>query len=201
MGQDQKQEEIIRAATKRFAHFGVTKTTMSEIASDLAISKASLYYYFPDKLALYTAVFKAITTEQSELHDAALDKLHDPYEAIQYFLKKRMEFILSYQNILEFLKTAAKIPAEIQPIFNELRLGELRRLNTILRRGEEHGIFHQDRTAETAELFFDFLDGFRRTFFINSNMIFPDKKQLQYALKREIEFSIIFFNGLTVKKE
>ena len=62
MAQDQKQENIIQAAIKRFAHFGVSKTTMSEIAADLSLSKASLYYYFPDKLNLYAEVLRSITS-------------------------------------------------------------------------------------------------------------------------------------------
>lgn len=48
MSQDLKREAIIEAAIKRFAHFGVGKTTMTEIGNDLSLSKASLYYYFPD---------------------------------------------------------------------------------------------------------------------------------------------------------
>ena len=69
MGQDQKQEAIIEAAIKRFAHFGVSKTTMAEIAADLSFSKASLYYYFPDKLNLFAAVFKTITDASRERDD------------------------------------------------------------------------------------------------------------------------------------
>ncbi|MGI8637960.1 MAG: TetR/AcrR family transcriptional regulator, partial [Segetibacter sp.] len=44
MAQDKKRDVIIQAAQKRFSHFGVDKTTMNEIADDLSISKASLYY-------------------------------------------------------------------------------------------------------------------------------------------------------------
>ena len=40
---------IIEASQKRFGIFGVEKTSMREIADDLKLSKASLYYYFPDK--------------------------------------------------------------------------------------------------------------------------------------------------------
>ncbi|HBI89157.1 MAG TPA: TetR/AcrR family transcriptional regulator, partial [Sphingobacterium sp.] len=52
---DVKRIKILEAATRRFAHFGMAKTTMSEIAKDLNFSKALLYYYFPDKNSLYSA--------------------------------------------------------------------------------------------------------------------------------------------------
>lgn len=51
--QDKKRILIIEAALKRFAHYGLSKTTMTEIAKDISFSKALLYYYFPDKLSLY----------------------------------------------------------------------------------------------------------------------------------------------------
>ncbi len=46
---DEMRERIIEAALKRFTHYSASKTTMNEIADDLHCSKASLYYYFPDK--------------------------------------------------------------------------------------------------------------------------------------------------------
>src|SRR5688572_23662273 len=89
MAQDRKQEAIITAAIKRFAHFGVSKTTMSEIAADLAISKASLYYYFPDKLNLYAAVLQTITESGAKTDDEELERLSDPFKAVTFFLEKR----------------------------------------------------------------------------------------------------------------
>ena len=47
---------IVNAAQKRFGVFGLLKTTMQEIASDLCLSKGLLYYYFPGKEHLYKAV-------------------------------------------------------------------------------------------------------------------------------------------------
>lgn len=55
--EDSKVVIILEAARKRFAHFGISKTTMNEIAADIGMSKASLYYYFPDKEKLFVALF------------------------------------------------------------------------------------------------------------------------------------------------
>lgn len=201
MSQDQKQQAIIEAAIKRFAHFGVGKTTMSEIAADLSISKASLYYYFPDKLNLYAAVLKTITGENEKNVDEELSKEKDPFRAISIFLERRTEFIIKYHNILEFLKTysPSQIPPELDPIFTHLKKRELRRLTTIIERGVATGIFKIKDVARVAGLFFEFLEGFRYNFLVSSNNFFPDKKQFQAILKKEKEFSLIFFNGLTIK--
>ncbi|WP_156306867.1 TetR/AcrR family transcriptional regulator [Sphingobacterium endophyticum] len=49
---ENRKDQIIEAALKRFSHFGFHKTTMNEIADDLRITKANLYYYYPDKSTL-----------------------------------------------------------------------------------------------------------------------------------------------------
>lgn len=203
MALDQKQEAIIEAAIKRFAHFGVAKTTMTEIATDLSLSKASLYYYFPDKLNLYAAVLTTITESGAREDDEKLESEGDPFKAIQFFLKRRTDFIIKYHNILEHLKTfsPSKIPAELQPVFAQLRKKELHRLTRIIEKGVQSGVFKIKDEKRTAELFFDFLDGFRSSFLVNSPNFFPDKKQFGALLKRETEFAAIFFNGLTIPFE
>ena len=202
MAQDQKQEAIIEAAIKRFAHFGVSKTTMSEIAADLSMSKASLYYYFPDKLNLYAEVFKTITETGTKADDEALEKESDPFRAILFFLERRTDFIIKYHNILEFLRTysPANIPEELQPIFTHLKKRELQRITMIIEKGVNSGLFKIKDVKKAAELFFDFLDGFRASFLLKSPNLFPDKKQFQAILRKEIEFTQIFFNGLTIER-
>jgi TetR/AcrR family transcriptional repressor of mexJK operon len=202
MAQDQKQEAIIEAAIKRFAHFGVAKTTMAEIAADLSVSKASLYYYFPDKLNLYAAVFRTITEAGVAADEEELAKEKNPFIAILFFLERRTEFIIKYHNILEYLKTfsPSTIPTELQPVFAQLKKRELQRLTNIIEKGVTSGLFKIKDSKKTAELFFDFLEGFRTSFLVNSPNFFPDKKQFQAILKKESEFSTIFFNGLTIEK-
>ena len=199
MAQDQKQEAIIEAAIKRFAHFGVAKTTMAEIATDLSISKALLYYYFPDKLSLFAAVLQNITEKDAKSVDEAVMAEKDPWKAILLFLEIRTEFILRYHKILEYLKTVTpqNIPKELVPIFSSLKQTELQRISSIIENGKNSGVLKIKDVKKTAELYFDFLEGFRFAFFAQNPNFFPDKKQFQAILKREKEYSVIFFNGLT----
>jgi TetR/AcrR family transcriptional repressor of mexJK operon len=203
MAQDRKQEAIIAAAIKRFAHFGVAKTTMAEIAADLSFSKASLYYYFPDKMNLYAAVFHNITDASEKADDEELAKKKDPFEAICFYLEKRTDFIIKYHNIIEYVRTFshANIPTELQSLFDQLKKRELERLVLIIDKGVKMGLFKIKDPKKTAELFYDFLEGFRFSFLLNHPNFFPDKKQFQAILKREIEFALIFLNGLTISKQ
>ena len=52
----ERREHILEAAVRRFAHFGVQKTTMTEIADDLGMSKEALFYYCTDKHSVTRAV-------------------------------------------------------------------------------------------------------------------------------------------------
>lgn len=200
MSNDQKRDAIIEAAIKRFAHFGVSKTTMAEIAADLSISKASLYYYFPDKRNLYAEVLKSITQVED---DHELRNELDPFNAIRLYLQHRTDFILRYHNILEFLKTfsSTNMPDELQPLFTHLRKKELQRITSIIEKGVDSGLFQIRDSKKTAEMFFDLLDGLRALYKKNNPGFFPDKKQFQALNKRELEFAEIFFNGLTIKKQ
>jgi TetR/AcrR family transcriptional repressor of mexJK operon len=200
MAQDQKQVAIIQAAIKRFAHFGVAKTTMSEIAADLALSKASLYYYFPDKLNLFAAALQYITDSVAKAGEQQFLKEKDPFKAVQFFLENRTEFIIKYHNIVEYLKTfnPSQIPAEMQPVFAHFKKVELQRLTWIIEKGIQSGIFKNRDAKKTAELLFEFLEGFRLSFLLNNPSLFPDKKQFQQILKKELEFARVFLNGLTI---
>jgi AcrR family transcriptional regulator len=50
--------QIIKAAAKRFARHGLTKTTLDEVARDIRIGKATIYHYFNSKDDLYFATLK-----------------------------------------------------------------------------------------------------------------------------------------------
>ena len=58
-----RQEEIIRAASKRFARHGFNKTTLDEIARDVRIGKPTIYHYFKSKDELF---YSSITFQSSQ---------------------------------------------------------------------------------------------------------------------------------------
>jgi AcrR family transcriptional regulator len=52
---NERKQQIIKAAAKRFARHGPGKTTLEEIARDIRIGKASIYHYFKSKDELFYA--------------------------------------------------------------------------------------------------------------------------------------------------
>jgi AcrR family transcriptional regulator len=55
---NERKQQIIRAAVKRFARHGHGKTTLEEIARDIRIGKATIYHYFKSKDELFFASLK-----------------------------------------------------------------------------------------------------------------------------------------------
>ncbi|HSU50185.1 MAG TPA: TetR/AcrR family transcriptional regulator [Segetibacter sp.] len=196
MSQDKKRESIIEAAQKRFLHFGVDKTTMNEIADDLSISKASLYYYFPDKLSLYAAVLKKII-EAEQAIETALTSEKNVLKAINKFLEARTESIIKNYNLLEYLRTiGTDVPSELQAIFNAARSRELNvTMKIIANAAASKSLIIKD-PQKIAELLIDCLEGLRLATFSRKANFFPDKDQFYELLKREKEFVGIFVKGL-----
>ena len=107
---DTKKKQIIQAALKRFSHFGFNKTSMSEIAADINITKANLYYYYPDKNGLIKDVLLHISDEiiakqqviLNKYDGKLLDVLCKLLEVKAHFL--RDYYVLHINENLEWIK-------------------------------------------------------------------------------------------------
>jgi TetR/AcrR family transcriptional regulator len=84
--------KILDVAQKRFARYGLAKTTMSEIADDLGVSKASLYYYFPDK----ECIFKKVMLKEQLDFCQQMKKIVASDKKIEITLKDYIENRTSY---------------------------------------------------------------------------------------------------------
>ncbi|WDF70404.1 TetR/AcrR family transcriptional regulator [Sphingobacterium oryzagri] len=94
---DNKKDLIIQAALKRFSHYGFNKTTMSEIAVDLNITKANLYYYYPDKNALIKDVLVYISEDILRSQYAIVEEYDSNLvDTLTQLLEKRASFLRDY---------------------------------------------------------------------------------------------------------
>lgn len=57
-GSEDKRERILREAGRRFARYGYTATSLTDVARDSEISKAGLLHHFGSKEALFIAVLE-----------------------------------------------------------------------------------------------------------------------------------------------
>lgn len=194
---DKKRELIIEAAVKRFAHFGLAKTTMTEIASDLSLSKALLYYYFPDKISLYAAVLENIIKEMGDDLSAGLMKIKESRKALFFYLEKRHSYILKYHNILDYIRlSGADLPENVQTILAQALKSERMLIASIIEIGINANEFPLRDPEKPASLLMDALMGMRAVAFQNKQPFQLQMKQFEELLQRQKALGEIFLKGL-----
>ena len=193
-----KQDQIVEAAIRRFSHFGIAKTTLTEVADDLAVTKQVLSYYFPDKQGLVNAVIEKLTIEYGDKLKAEMKKSETVEEALLkltevkgIFFEKYFMLIVQAEH-LEFVKhkslnswkkfLADKESGLVSKLFeNGVKKGELKPLDEV----------------KTAELLLDTLYAFSRC--VKDRGTLPDKDAFQEVLLKQHEVIKLFYQGL--KKE
>jgi len=81
-----RRDQIVKIAANLFGEKGYDGTSLRDIAEASGITKAALYYHFPDKERLYEDV---VVTRISALNDAVRDAVtrsEDPVERVKLFL-------------------------------------------------------------------------------------------------------------------
>lgn len=81
-----RKEQIVQIATKLFAQKGYDGTSLRDVADVSGLTKAALYYHFPDKEYLYEAVVSAKMNELLSAVKTAVAREGDPVLRIRAFL-------------------------------------------------------------------------------------------------------------------
>ncbi len=197
---DAKRLRILEAAKKRFAHYGLAKTTMAEIAQDLTFSKALLYYYFPDKNSLYAAVLEMANEEVVQECAAIIRDAADVMTAIENFLDVRLRIIKDNYNIFEFpFSLRNDMPVDLENIMPVLFEKQIQQIRAILEKGIATGELKPiDDLDLTAKLLQISLLGMRVGVLKEYKNIFfpPSKEEFDYILTLQKKLAKIFIDGL-----
>lgn len=161
--------EIINAAQELFRSYGFAKTTMTDIAKRLSISKASLYYYFKDK----DEIFKALAEKEQLQFVGEIDKIKNnsalAKEKLREYSIKRLELL---QRLLTLSSLTQDSYAAVKPLFTsvllDFRFIEMNLVKEILQIGISENEFMEMNIDENAELFLDVLRGLRKVAFSKS---------------------------------
>jgi TetR/AcrR family transcriptional regulator len=194
-----KQEQIVEAAIRRFSHFGIAKTTLTEVADDLTVTKQVLSYYFPDKQSLVNAVIEKLTIEYGNKLKAEMEKSGSVEEALLKLTEVKSIFFEKYFMLvtqaehLEFVKhrsfnswkkfLADKESGLVTKLFeNGVKKGELKPLDV----------------QKTAELLLDTLYAFSKC--VRDKGGLPDKAAFEEVLAKQQDVIRLFYQGLKAEK-
>ncbi len=155
-----RKTQILDAAEKRFARFGLSKATMEEIAGDLGMSKAALYYYFQTKEEVFREV---IAREQAQFIAGAEKILAQGITAKARLLEYARQRMLFFREIVNLNLLGIQAWLDVKPfmggLFKEFAEQETRYLTRILKEGKRSGEFALASPEKSAAVVLTLLRG------------------------------------------
>jgi AcrR family transcriptional regulator len=126
MGVDERRRQLLERGAELFTSHPYDELSMNKIASEVGISKALLYHYFPSKQAFFEATLSAWAEELRERTepDPALPPAEQLKASLDAFLAMVEENAVAYRNLME---SAAGAP-EIRDLIAEVRRATAERI-------------------------------------------------------------------------
>ncbi len=196
----EKQAVILGAARKRFAYYGYSKVTMDEIAGDVGLGKASLYYYFPTKEDLFQEVLKQEKNQfLADIGSMTKEKIAAS-EMLRQYAHRRIQHFRSLANLraLQF-QQSPEMRESFMQLFKEFQQQEIKLLQQILDLGRKSGEFGVSDTRQLAEVIIQMFYGPRAWLLIKREQELDDEtyRTLEQSTK---EIAEVILNGIKKRK-
>lgn len=196
---ENKQDQIIEAALKRFSHFGIAKTTMNEIADDLSMSKTLLYYYFPDKVSLIVEVVKVIFSGFLEETKKKLSVSKNIKEGLIGIIDTRIEVGKKY-FMMHVGDGQADINLEdprISSVMIPFKQDENKLITEFLESGVKSKELKNIDCANVAELLVDLTTGiWMCELHVKCKVLIPSQEQFDNINRKNKQIIEIFYDGI-----
>ena len=187
-----KREIILSIAQKKFARYGLQKTTIDEIAKDARISKGLIYHYFTNKEDIFYAVIKKETEIFESLIREKVNKERKPANKLKVFIKTRMNYMLESINLNELNREIAEIILpEVERGLIDYRKREIDLVASIIDEGIQHGDFKKIDSHKAAISFLSLFRSLEIPWIIDKNF---------FDVNKIVDFSLnIFFEGINAR--
>ncbi|HKI78030.1 MAG TPA: TetR/AcrR family transcriptional regulator [Ignavibacteriaceae bacterium] len=192
-----KETGIIKAARQRFAHYGYSKVTMDEIAADVELGKASLYYYFPTKENLFQEVILQEQDEFAEEIEKILQNETCAEDKLLQYVDQRLKYFKKLVNLgaLSFYSFIEK-KSHFKQYYKKFEERELQLLAKIFEEGRSKKEFKAEIDEKFIRVFLHILQGLRlRTLKMIAGQKIDNKSYKE--LKDEMLMTVdIFLKGI-----
>ena len=193
----EKEQVILKAARERFAQYGFAKVTMDEIAADVEMGKASLYYYFPTKKDLFRAV---ITQEQSQFISTIENILAKDISVSRKLVEYVEERIGVFQELLNLgtlnVHSYFDKKSIYKSLFENFHAQELKLMEKLIEEGKQNGEFKKSLPEEVPQLILHILQGLRVRVLRQLKGRSNDNKYVNQLKKEMSLFIRIFIEGI-----
>jgi AcrR family transcriptional regulator len=191
---------IVTAARKRFAHYGLAKTTMNEIASDVGMSKASLYYYFPDKEHLFLEVVRVEMENFFTETNALTSQSTSPASQLQQYVDLRFNSFKDFINLGKLASSQFEsVRSAFYPLNNDFLEREKTLVRDILQAGIKNHAFQAIDPETNADLFVSVLRSLRVLIVKQRNDFLLTDEDYEQLKSYQTRFTTVFINGISKK--
>ncbi|WP_084163822.1 TetR/AcrR family transcriptional regulator [Olivibacter sitiensis] len=204
MATDSRQQQIIESALRRFSHFGINKTTMGEIAEDNGVSKANLYYYFPDKTALVIAVIKHLIADSYNTYRERAADRANVLTCLNAWIDVRREYFEKYYLLHVTLGTADNSlnMEQLTNIATYAQSMESKMTSSILEQGVQNGELVTMDIGATSNIYVNILKGLAMVYIsCEMNKDLPELGTFTTISNQQKLATEIFVNGLRKQKK
>jgi AcrR family transcriptional regulator len=150
-------KELMVIAIDCFARYGYQGTSIDRIANAAGVTKGALYYHFRDKEELLFEAVQDRITEFEQRVVGGVSPASDPAGALAEIARVCVH-IATKNNLRRFILTLMVEALDTNPRLSEAFRGILRRfrgyLASIVRLGQEQGVFRRDVDAALAAQLF-----------------------------------------------
>jgi AcrR family transcriptional regulator len=163
---NERTQQIVLAAQKRMLQYGFSKVTMDEIAEDIGMKKASLYYYFPTKEDIFRSVIQNEHQEFIGAINALIERPMPASEKLRIYVRQRVQhsgmlFALSGAGQQQWIS----VRPTIVDLFAEFTEQNCSLVIRILEEGNRSGEFSIESPAGIAGMILNILQGLRLRLF------------------------------------
>lgn len=198
----EKRTQILDAAQKRFAHYGLSKVTMDEIAGDLHMSKAALYYYFKTKEDVFREVIAREQNVFINLAEQIIQNNTNSSTKFRSYCCQRLQYINQLANLrLLGFQSWLDVKPLIADLFHSFYLQELSYVVRILKEGNEKGEFHVKSAEKSAELIMHVLHGAAVHFYKSFNEFSLFEQHFKKLCDDTDMLIDLLLNGLNIRKK
>ena len=149
---DHRKKQIHEAALKQFSLHGFDKTTMDDIAESIGMKKASLYYYYKNKEAIFRSVIEEEVNHFTEKIEKRQLQMSTSVEKLHCIFKTQLEFFhdrfIVFNLSIKLMTGARSIMYKMHQNFRDRNIALI---EAILHEGIESGEFKECNTKLTAE--------------------------------------------------
>jgi len=190
-----KKDFIIEAAIKRFTHFGIAKTSITEIAEDISLTKQALAYYFPDKQSIIQAAEEKITAGYIEILGQQLNKAASFKKALDELINVKYSYCRKYYILAHEVEQMEQTAIKPTPHWKEaLKAREIALLAPLVRQGTARGELKPSEPAKTSELLLATMYAFTQC--VNMKGGVADEQALLNVFEKIGEVITLFYDGL-----